>query len=94
MGSTDMGLNTFTTKCPAITSRVIDLHRTLRNYSTCGHHFTLASPVDAHHGQVHFSWELKANGADPLVSGVFDVVGANGRLEAVTRFLDHVPAVV
>jgi hypothetical protein len=33
-----------------------------------GHRFRLASPVDAYHGRVAFSWELKAGGADPLLS--------------------------
>ncbi|WP_028568664.1 nuclear transport factor 2 family protein [Salinispora tropica] len=56
--------------------------------------FTLAGPVDAHHGVARFTWHLApAGAAEPVVVG-FDVVTADGdgRLSAVYGFLDKVPA--
>jgi hypothetical protein len=51
--------------------------------------FTLAGPVDAHHGTARFTWNL----GDELVTG-FDVlvVDAGGRISNVYGFLDKVPA--
>ncbi|HXT90062.1 MAG TPA: nuclear transport factor 2 family protein [Trebonia sp.] len=53
--------------------------------------FRLAGPVDAHHDQARFTWELGPDGT-ALVVG-FDVakVDADGRLELVLGFLDRVP---
>ena len=54
--------------------------------------FRLASPVDAHHDQARFTWELGPDGADAPVVG-FDVAQRNGdgRLALVLGFLDKVP---
>lgn len=53
----------------------------------------LASPIDAHHDQARFTWELGPAGGEPLVVG-FDVVerDRNGQLTLVLGFLDRVPA--
>jgi hypothetical protein len=53
----------------------------------------LAGPVDGHHDQVRFSWELGPAGADAPVAG-FDVavVSDDGRIQTVLGFLDRVPA--
>ncbi len=57
------------------------------------HRFRLTGPVDAHNDRVRFGWELGVEGAAPLVKGVdFGVVSADGRLEAITGFLDQAPA--
>jgi hypothetical protein len=57
-----------------------------------GHVFTLAGPVDTHHGVARFSWGLGRVDDDPLVLGS-DVasVGGDGRLARVVGFLDKVP---
>jgi hypothetical protein len=57
--------------------------------------FRLAGPVDAHHDQVRFSWELGPAGQEAPVAG-FDVavVDAGGRIRTVLGFLDRVPAAV
>jgi hypothetical protein len=51
--------------------------------------FTLAGPVDAHHGTARFTWSL----GDELVIG-FDVLAldANGQISKVYGFLDKVPS--
>lgn len=55
--------------------------------------FRLAGPVDAHHDQVRFSWELGPVGEQAPIVG-FDVVVADekGRLQNVLGFLDKIPA--
>jgi len=57
-----------------------------------GFTFRLAGPVDGHHDQVRFSWELGRPGDEALVVG-FDVavLDAEGRLSMVLGFLDKVP---
>lgn len=57
-----------------------------------GLQFRLAGPVDAHHDQARFTWELAQDGADAVVVG-FDVAkrDADGRLALVLGFLDKVP---
>ena len=54
--------------------------------------FQLAGPVDAHHDQARFTWELAQPGAEALVVG-FDVavLDAQGQLKSVLGFLDKVP---
>jgi SnoaL-like protein len=54
--------------------------------------FTLAGPVDAHHRQARFTWNLGPAGAEPVVVGS-DVALADpeGRISAVYGFLDQVP---
>jgi hypothetical protein len=55
--------------------------------------FRLAGPVDGHHNQARFGWELGPDGAEAPIAG-FDVAvtGADGRLIQVLGFLDRVPA--
>lgn len=55
--------------------------------------FRLAGPVDAHHDQVRFTWELGPEGAEAPIVG-FDValLDADGRIASVLGFLDRVPA--
>lgn len=50
-------------------------------------------PVDSHHNQARFTWELGPAGGEALVVG-FDVAVADdeGRLRQVYGFLDKVPA--
>ena len=57
-----------------------------------GHRFRRTGAIDAHHDRVRFSWELAAEGEPPLVAGVdFGVIAPDGRLRAVTGFLDQAP---
>lgn len=53
-----------------------------------GHRFRLSAGPDAHHDVVRFAWEL--HGVDgPVASGVdFGTVAEDGRLRAVTGFLE------
>jgi hypothetical protein len=55
--------------------------------------FRLAGPVDAHHDQGRFTWELGPAGDEAPIAG-FDVAvtDAEGRLQTVLGFLDRVPA--
>jgi len=54
--------------------------------------FSSAGPVDAHHEQGRFGWNLGVPGEEPLVIG-FDVaeLAADGRIQRVLGFLDRVP---
>ncbi|CAA9535587.1 MAG: hypothetical protein AVDCRST_MAG49-183 [uncultured Thermomicrobiales bacterium] len=56
--------------------------------------FRLAGAVDAHHHLARFTWEVSPGGAaDPILVGMDVAVFADdGRLRAVHRFLDKVPA--
>ncbi len=58
-----------------------------------GFRFRLAGPVDGHHDQVRFTWELGPDGAEAPIAG-FDVAITDGwsRLRSVFGFLDRVPA--
>ncbi len=58
-----------------------------------GFTFRLAGPVDAHHDQARFGWELGPPSGDAVAVG-FDVVerDADGRIALVLGFLDRVPA--
>jgi hypothetical protein len=58
-----------------------------------GWSFRLAGPVDAHHDQARFSWELGPSGVPAPVVG-FDVAQLNeaGQLALVLGFLDRVPS--
>jgi len=60
-----------------------------------GFAFRLAGPVDGHHGQARFGWELGPVGEFAPIAG-FDVVltDAAGRMTSVLGFLDRVPAAV
>lgn len=55
--------------------------------------FRLAGPVDAHHNQGRFTWELGPAGDEaPIVGFDVAVTDAEGRLQTVLGFLDKVPA--
>jgi len=57
-----------------------------------GLRFRRTGGVDAHHDQIRFPWEASMNGADPVIAGVdFGVVAKDGRLAAITGFLDLAP---
>ena len=58
-----------------------------------GHEFRLISTVDSHNDRVRFNWELTPGDDNPpLVAGVdFGVLAADGRLQAITGFLDKAP---
>ena len=55
--------------------------------------FTQAGPVDAHHRQARFRWQLGPEGGDSLVEG-FDVAVTDDqdKITTVLGFLDKVPA--
>jgi hypothetical protein len=54
--------------------------------------FRLAGPVDAHHDQLRFSWELGPAGEEAPVAGSdVAVVDGSGRIRTVLGFLDRVP---
>ena len=57
--------------------------------------FRLAGPVDGHHNQARFGWELGPAGAEAPIVG-FDVAVSDdeGRIQTVLGFLDKVPAAV
>jgi len=55
--------------------------------------FRLAGPIDAHHDQARFGWELGPAGQEaPIVGFDVAVTDAAGRLQMVLGFLDKVPA--
>jgi hypothetical protein len=55
--------------------------------------FRLAGPVDGHHNQARFRWELGPAGADaPIVGFDVAVCDDSGRIQTVLGFLDKVPA--
>ena len=58
-----------------------------------GFRFRLSGPVDAHHDQLRFTWELGPGGQEAPIAG-FDVatVDDDGRIRTVLGFLDRVPA--
>lgn len=58
--------------------------------------FRLVGPVDGHHNQARFTWELGPAGQAAPIAG-FDVAVADAsgrRLQTVLGFLDRVPAAV
>ena len=57
--------------------------------------FRLAGPVDGHHNQARFGWELGPAGAEaPIVGFDVAVIDDSGQLQTVLGFLDKVPAAV
>ena len=55
--------------------------------------FRLAGPVDGHHDQARFGWELGPEGSPaPIVGFDVTVSDASGRIQTVLGFLDKVPA--
>jgi hypothetical protein len=58
-----------------------------------GYKFRRTSGIDLHHDRVRFSWELVPEGGPVFADGVdFGVVAPDGRLQAITGFIDHAPA--
>jgi hypothetical protein len=58
-----------------------------------GFTFRLAGPVDGHHNQVRFGWELGPAGAEaPIIGFDVAVIDDAGRVQTVLGFLDKVPA--
>ncbi|GIF67827.1 isomerase [Asanoa ishikariensis] len=55
--------------------------------------FRLAGPVDGHHNQARFTWELgPAEGSAPIAGFDVATTGDDGQLTQVLGFLDRVPA--
>jgi len=55
--------------------------------------FRLVGPVDGHHDQARFGWELGPSGTDaPIVGFDVTVTDGDGRIQTVLGFLDKVPA--
>jgi hypothetical protein len=57
-----------------------------------GFRFSLSGKVDAFQDRVRFSWELGPQNGPAVVKGTDFAVVADNRLQAVTGFLDQVPA--
>ena len=53
-----------------------------------GHRFRRTGKIDAHRGYIRFAWELGAEGAAALAGGTDFGEVVDGRLHAVTGFLD------
>jgi hypothetical protein len=55
--------------------------------------FSAGGPVDGHHDQARFTWNLGRPGEEPPVVG-FDVaeLDADGRIQRVLGFIDKAPA--
>jgi hypothetical protein len=54
--------------------------------------FKLAGPVDAHHEQARFAWQLgPGSGEAPLIGFDVAVTDGDGRLQTVLGFLDKLP---
>lgn len=57
-----------------------------------GMRFSLVGPVDGHHDQLRFSWELGPAGGEAPIAG-FDVVQlSNGKIRRVLGFIDRAPS--
>ncbi|WP_441640945.1 hypothetical protein [Cupriavidus sp. YAF13] len=57
-----------------------------------GLRFTRGTPVDAHGGNLRFTWEPAPAGAAAVVVGTdFATVAADGRLQSMTGFIDRAP---
>jgi hypothetical protein len=60
--------------------------------SHAGYSLRLASAIDEHHDRLRFEWEiLDADGASYLTGVDYAVVGADGRLTAVSGFFGAAP---
>ena len=59
-----------------------------------GYRFRLSSGIEAHHDRVRFSWSAGGTEQAPLFFGGTDfaVLAEDGRLRAVTGFIDAVPS--
>lgn len=60
-----------------------------------GHVLHPAGPVNTHHDQVRWSWELVGpDGGDPIAAGTnVGLLAFDGRLRQVTGFFDHTAGV-
>jgi hypothetical protein len=57
-----------------------------------GLRFRRRGGADAHHDRLHFAWKLGPEGAAPVAGGTdMAVVAGDGRLAAVTGFIDFAP---
>ncbi|MBK1657941.1 nuclear transport factor 2 family protein [Paracraurococcus ruber] len=57
-----------------------------------GLRFSRRGTADAHHHWLRFSWDLGPEGASPIAGGTdMALVAADGRLAAVTGFIDFAP---
>ena len=57
-----------------------------------GMRFSRRGDADAHHDRLRFSWDLGPAGAAPVAGGTdMAVVSSDGRLAAVTGFIDFAP---
>jgi hypothetical protein len=58
-----------------------------------GYKFRRTGEIDQHHDRLRFAWELVPEGGPVFAGGVdFGVVAADGRLQAITGFIDQAPA--
>lgn len=57
-----------------------------------GFTFRRTGDVDTHHDRVRFTWELGPAGGAALAGGVDFGIVVNGRLQAITGFIDFAPA--
>jgi hypothetical protein len=57
-----------------------------------GHRFRRTGTVEGHHDRVRFSWELALQDGPAIAKGTDFGTVMDGRLQAVTGFLDQVPA--
>jgi hypothetical protein len=58
-----------------------------------GYKFRRSGKIDQHHDRLRFAWELAPEGGPVFAGGVdFGVVAADGRLRAITGFIDQAPA--
>ena len=57
-----------------------------------GFRFSLSGRVDGFGDRLRFSWDLGPEGGEPVVQGTdFAVLAGDGRLRAVTGFIDRMP---
>lgn len=56
-----------------------------------GYRFRRTSEVDGHHDRVRFAWELGPEGGPAFAGGVDFGIVVDGRLQAITGFLDFAP---
>lgn len=58
-----------------------------------GLRFSVSGKPDGHHDIVRFSWVLGKDGVEPLAAGTdIAVLGADGRIERITGFIDKMPS--
>ncbi|HZS84543.1 MAG TPA: nuclear transport factor 2 family protein [Stellaceae bacterium] len=57
-----------------------------------GHRFRRTGGVDFHHDRLRFRWELAPAGGPVFAAGTdFAIIAEDGRISAVTGFLDQAP---